>query len=93
MEFEWNPKKAEINLKKHGISFEKANTVFGDYLSVTFPDPDHSKEEERFLIIGLSNKHRILVISHTYRNDKVRIISARIVTKREKKFYEHRKSN
>jgi uncharacterized DUF497 family protein len=92
MEFEWHPKKAEINLKKHGVSFD-ANTVFGDYLSVTFPDPDHSREEERFLIIGLSNKYRILVISHTYRNEKVRIISARLATKRERKFYEHGKSN
>ncbi len=93
MEFEWHPKKAEINLKKHRVSFEEANTVFGDYLSVTFPDPYHSKEEERFLIIGLSNKHRMLVVSHTYRNEKVRLISARLATKHEKKFYEHGKSN
>ncbi len=87
--FEWNPQKAEINIKKHGISFDEASTVFEDTLSVTYPDPDHSKQEERYLIIGNSSKFQILVISHTYRSKAIRIISARQATKRERRFYEH----
>ena len=90
MDFEWHPQKADINIKKHGVSFEEASSVFGDSLSVTYPDPDHSIQEERFLMIGLSNKHRILVISHMYYNETVRIISARQTTKREQRFYERR---
>ncbi len=91
MNFEWNPQKAELNYKKHGISFEEASTVFGDILSVIYPDPDHSNQEERYLMIGLSNKERILVISHVERNEVIRIISARQATKREQTFYEQRK--
>ena len=89
MNFEWNPHKAEINLKKHDISFKEASTVFGDTLSTTFPDTDHSIYESRYLIIGFSNKNRILVISHTYRREN--IISARQATAREIKFYESKK--
>jgi uncharacterized DUF497 family protein len=88
IDFEWNPHKAESNLKKHNVSFEEASTVFGDTLSTTFPDSDHSIHEERYLIIGFSSQNRILVISHTYRGEKIRIISARQATTRERKFYE-----
>ena len=88
MDFEWNRQKAEINIQKHGVAFDEASTVFGDTLSITFPDSDHSIQEERYLIVGLSNKNRILVISHVYRSETIRIISARQSTKREQKFYE-----
>ncbi|RLA16630.1 MAG: BrnT family toxin [Gammaproteobacteria bacterium] len=88
MDFEWNHQKAEFNSQKHGITFDEAFTVFGDTLSVTFPDLEHSIQEERYLIIGLSSKNKILVISHVYRNESIRIISARQATKREQKFYE-----
>ncbi len=88
MKVEWDPKKAERNLKKHFVSFKEATTVFGDPLSVTFPDPDHSIDEERFITIGESQGGRLLMVSHTDRGERVRIISAREVTNREKKFYE-----
>jgi uncharacterized DUF497 family protein len=86
--FEWNPRKAESNLKKHGVSFEEAETVFSDPLSLTIPDLKHSTEENRFIITGFSNKQRQLVIAHTDRNDKIRIISARLATAGEKRKYE-----
>jgi len=89
IDFEWNPQKAEINHKKHGITFDEASTVFEDTLSVTYPDPDHSQQEERYLIIGVSSQYQVLVISHTYRSETIRIISARPATKRERIFYEH----
>jgi uncharacterized DUF497 family protein len=88
MEFEWDPNKAAKNIKKHGISFTEAATVFGDPLSTTFPDPDHSIQENRFIIVGSSNTGKLIVIAHTYRNNRVRIISARGATRRERKFYE-----
>ncbi len=91
MDFEWNTKKAELNYKKHNISFEEASTVFGDSLSTTFPDSEHSIQENRYLIIGFSDKYKVLVVSHTYINDCIRIISAREATKKEKKFYEQGK--
>lgn len=91
MDFEWNSEKADINVKKHGVSFEEASTVFGDYLSFTYPDSAHSIQEERYIMIGLSNKNRILVISHTQRGERIRIISTRQATKRERDFYESRK--
>ena len=77
MQFEWNPDKADLNLKKHGVSFNEGSTVFNDLLSVTFPDPDHSCGEERYVIIGLSHTYRLLIVSHTDRADRVRLISAR----------------
>ena len=77
MDFEWNSQKAGINEKKHGVSFDEASTVFGDYLSFTYPDSGHSILEERYILMGLSNKNRILVISHTQRGESIRIISAR----------------
>ncbi len=86
--FEWNPEKAEANLKKHGISFEEAETVFSDPLSLTVPDPIHSNKENRFIITGYSDKQRQLIVVHTDRDDKIRIISARLAMPSEKKKYE-----
>jgi uncharacterized protein len=88
MEFEWNPDKAAINLSKHGISFQEAATVFDDSLSLTFPDSNHSIGENRYVIIGISSSGRLLVVSHTDREDRTRIISARTATRPEKRFYE-----
>ncbi|APB34119.1 hypothetical protein GlitD10_1793 [Gloeomargarita lithophora Alchichica-D10] len=88
MEFEWNPDKAKLNLEKHDVSFHEAATVFNDPLSVTFPDPDHSIGENRYVIIGISRFSQLLVIAHTDRGEKVRIISARKTTRLERKFYE-----
>ena len=88
MEFEWNPDKATINLRKHNISFHEASTVFGDSLSMTFPDPDHSIEEDRYVIIGMSESGKLLVVSHTDRENRTRIISARRATRQERRFYE-----
>ena len=88
MEFEWNPDKADINLRKHNISFHEATTVFDDSLSVTFPDPDHSIGEERYVIIGMSELGKLLIVSHTDRENRIRIISARTANRQEKRFYE-----
>ncbi|HVA44914.1 MAG TPA: BrnT family toxin [Pirellulales bacterium] len=88
MEFEWHPEKAAKNLAKHGISFEEAATVFGDPLAVTFFDPDHSDDEERYLTFGYTSKGVLVVVSHTDRDDRTRIISARRATRRERKLYE-----
>lgn len=90
MRFSWNPKKAASNLNKHGISFEEAATVFGDPLSDTFPDPDHSLEEYRFVIIGSSESGKILVVAHTDDGELVRLSSAREMTRGERKSYEER---
>ena len=86
--FEWNPEKAEDNVKKHGISFEEAATVFYDPLSLTIPDPLHSDDENRFIIIGWSNEQRLLVVTHTDRDEKIRIISARSASPKERRDYE-----
>lgn len=88
MEFEWDPDKALGNVSKHGVSFQEAATVFGDPLAITYFDPDHSVEEDRFLTFGLSNLGRLLVVSHTDRGDQTRIISARAATRKERKQYE-----
>jgi uncharacterized DUF497 family protein len=88
MEFEWDEQKAAGNLKNHKVAFEEAATVFGDALSSTFPDPDHSLEEDRFITIGTSDRGRMLMVSHTDRKGRVRIISARKATRRERKAYE-----
>jgi uncharacterized DUF497 family protein len=90
MDFEWNSQKADINNKKHDVYFEEAATVFGDYFSRTYPDLEHSIDEQRNIIIGLSDKNRLLVVAHTQRGDCIRIISAREATKRERSFYESR---
>lgn len=88
MEFEWNPDKADLNLRKHNISFHEATTVFNDSLSVTFPDPDHSIGEERYVIIGISELGKFLIVSHTDRENRIRIISSRTANRQEKRFYE-----
>ncbi|MBR8829838.1 MAG: hypothetical protein N5P05_001206 [Chroococcopsis gigantea SAG 12.99] len=88
MQFEWNSDKAKLNIEKHGVSFDEAATVFNDPLSVTFPDPDHSFGEARYVIIGLSLSARILVVAHTERGERIRIISAREATRHERRFYE-----
>ena len=88
MRFEWDENKAARNLIKHGVSFEEATTVFGDSLSDTFDDPDHSVEERRFIVVGVSEKGRMLVVAHADEGDVIRIISAREPTRRERGFYE-----
>ncbi|MDQ1351503.1 MAG: uncharacterized protein QG657_1807 [Acidobacteriota bacterium] len=88
--FTWDKKKAEDNRKKHGITFEEAKTVFYDEDARLMHDPEHSELEERFLILGLSNKSRLLLVVHCYREleEVIRIISARKATKNERKQYE-----
>jgi len=88
MRFEWDPAKAEKNLKKHRISFEEASSIFYDLLSVTGSDPDHSFGEERMLTFGVSSSGRLLVVAHTERGETIRIISARIATRQERRIYE-----
>ena len=88
--FEWDEGKAGRNIEKHGVSFEEAATVFGDPLSLTIEDPAHSWDEERFVTIGGSFAHRLLVVVHTDRDDAIRIISARQATRRERRDYERR---
>ena len=89
MEFEWDEEKADLNFKKHGVDFEEAATVFEDLFNIDFYDPQHSVEENRFLIVGESNHKRLLIVSYTERNDKIRIISARELTPQERRSYEH----
>jgi len=89
MEFEWDPDKSKANLKKHGVSFHEASTVFGDPLAITFNDPDHSIREHRFLTFGYSRMSQLLVVVHTDRHGKTRIISTRRTTKQERKIYEN----
>ena len=76
------------NIKKHDVSFEEASTVFGDLLALTIYDPLHSEEEDRFVTLGESEKRRLIVVSFTDRDDRIRIISARVATRRERKDYE-----
>jgi len=90
MRFEWDPAKAGKNLKKHGVAFAEAATVLGDPLSETFPDPDHSLGEARFLTVGWSGLGRLLVVGHTDRDEAIRIITARVATPRERKYYENK---
>ena len=88
IEFEWDPAKEAGNRRKHGISFHEAATVFADPLSWTFPDPDHSIGESRWLPIGLSSKKKLIIVSHTDRDRQTRLISARAATRRERRHYE-----
>jgi uncharacterized protein len=88
MTFEWDDNKAATNSSKHGISFEEAKTVFKDPLYVDFYDPDHSEGEERYLIVGQSNRGRLLIVSYTERRNLIRIISTREVTRTEREAYE-----
>jgi hypothetical protein len=87
MEFEWDAKKAFENEQKHGVLFQEAATVFGDPLAITFNDPDHSEHEERYITFGVSSSKRPLVVSHVDRGERIRIISARTMTRKERKFY------
>jgi uncharacterized protein len=88
MKYAWDDNKAVKNLAKHGISFTEAKTIFDDPLYVDFYDLDHSDEEERYLIVGESNRGRLLIVSYTERRESIRIISAREVTKSEREIYE-----
>jgi uncharacterized protein len=89
LRFSWDPRKAACNLKDHEVSFEEAVTAFADPLSITIPDPKHSESEERFVLIGLSANSRLLVVIHAERgDDEIRIISARLASRRERTQYE-----
>ena len=88
MQFEWDPTKADANARKHGVTFTEAVSVFGDPLEMVIPDPDHSVGERRFLSIGMSSSGRLLVLSYTERDSRIRLISARTATARERKTYE-----
>ena len=88
LEFEWDPKKAASNLRKHGVSFEEAVSVFSDLLATVYEDPDHSKREKRFLMIGTSARGRLLHIAYADRGERIRIINARKLTRRERDLYE-----
>ena len=88
MEFEWDVTKASQNIEKHGVSFEEGTDVFDDDLSLTVPDPDHSEDENRYLIFGRSKQQNHLVVSFTDRGDRIRIISARRMSRQEIRAYE-----
>lgn len=90
LSFEWDPNKAEINNRKHGVTFDEAGSVFYDEFARVIPDPDSSLGEERFIIIGLSEQYNTLVVCHCHRgsDERIRIISARKAEKRERKQYE-----
>jgi uncharacterized DUF497 family protein len=86
--FEWDEEKAQSNLKKHKVGFEEGATIFHDLFVATMPDPDHSEDEQRYVSIGLSAKGRLLVVVHTERGNKTRIVSCRKATSREQRIYE-----
>ena len=88
MGFEWDQRKARVNLSKHGVSFDEAATIFDDPLYIDFFDPDHSDDEERYIIIGRSQQERLLVVSYTERGNMLRLISAREATRKEQDAYE-----
>ena len=88
IKFDWDPRKARRNLRKHGIDFDEASTVFADTLSITIPDPDPSEDEERWVTMGLDALGRVLVVVYTWRGENPRLISARNATKRERERYE-----
>ncbi len=86
--FEWDPEKAESNAQKHGITFEEASTAFGDPLGLLMRDPDHSFDEERYLLLGMSSQQTLVVVSFAERPPHTRLISARRATARERRQYE-----
>jgi uncharacterized DUF497 family protein len=86
--FEWDEEKADENLRKHGVSFSEAQTVFEDPLSITIPDPDHSLDEDRFIDIGQSDQARVIVVVYAERGRRIRLISARKATRAERQQYE-----
>ena len=88
MIFEWDSRKAGANARKHGVGFEEATTAFGDPLSFTIPDPDHSPDESRYILLGTSAEGRLLVVVHTEEGDTIRVISARPAGRAERRTYE-----
>ena len=88
LRFAWDARKAEANLRKHGVSFGEAATAFEDPLSITVPDPDHSAGEARFILIGRSRQQHLVVVAHVERDETIRIISARPASRRERVAYE-----
>ena len=88
MRIEWNPNKAKSNLRKHKVSFEEAATALGDPLAATGADPEHSVTEDRYITFGVSARGRLLVVAHTDEYETIRIISARLASKGERKLYE-----
>ena len=86
--FEWDARKAETNARKHGVTFDEACTAFGDPLALLLPDPDHSFGEERYVVLGMSDQQRLLVVSFAERPPRTRLISARPATRRERGLYE-----
>jgi uncharacterized DUF497 family protein len=86
--FEWDPTKAAANVHKHGVTFEEASTVFGDPLNLLMADPDHSYDEERFVLLGMSNRRKLLVVAFAERPPRTRLISARRATRHERRHYE-----
>ena len=88
MNFEWDPAKARKNRRKHRVAFEEAATVFGDPLALTYPDPDHSLLEQRFITVGMSSAGRVLIVAYAERRESIRIISARKATQHEREQYE-----
>jgi len=88
LQFVWDPRKAAENLSRHGVPFHEAATVFDDPLALTYPDPDHSEDESRYLTFGISADGRLLVVAHTEGRDTIRIISSRRATRNERKIYE-----
>jgi uncharacterized DUF497 family protein len=88
LKFEWDRRKAVLNIKKHGVSFEEAAAAFGDPLSVTIHDPKHSDDEDRFLLLGETQDKKLVVVAHTDRKDTIRLINARPATRQEREDYE-----
>jgi hypothetical protein len=86
--FEWDPVKAESNVRKHHVTFDEASTVFGDPLNLVMADPDHSRDEERYLLLGMSNRRRLLVVAFAERPPRTRLISARRTIRQERRLYE-----
>ena len=91
IEFEWDPEKEKENLLKHRVSFHEAAAIFGDHLSWTFSDPEHSVGERRYLTFGMSTQGKTIIVSHTDRGKKIRLISARKATPKERRYYEQNK--
>ena len=86
--FEWDPVKAEANVRKYHVTFDEASTVFGDPLNLVMADPDHSRDEERYLLLGMSNRRRLLVVAFAERPPRTRLISARRTIRQERRLYE-----
>lgn len=87
LRFEWDPRKAASNARKHGVTFEEARSAFADPNGLVIDDPDHSEDEERFILLGLSYAVRLLVVCHAFSSDAIRLISARKATPRESQLY------